>query len=253
MNTVITYIVSQNGQGDFSSLSQAILAVGKRPATRLFIRNGIYREKIYCDAVDLTLCGESRDGVCIVWDDGARQLHADGRQIGTFRSYTAFFTGNHVLVENMTIKNEVGDGYVHGQGIAVAVDARKAEFHNVTILGYQDTLFTGPLPEKERLKEGFLGPKQFAPRVPSAQYYYNCIIGGNVDFVFGGADALFEMCTVLCRGENGGYIAAPSTTVEGIGYVFYRCIIYEEIKGALSIGTTLACQWKVRLFTLLYE
>ena len=52
--------------------------------------------------------------------------------------------------------------------------------------GNQDTLFCAPLPESEREKDGFLGPRKFAPRRPSAQYYQSCEIAGDIDFIFGG-------------------------------------------------------------------
>ena len=44
-------------------------------------------------------------------------------------------------------------------------------FRRVKLLGSQDTLFCAPLPEKEREKDGFLGPRSLAPRKPTAQYY----------------------------------------------------------------------------------
>jgi len=62
----------------------------------------------------------------------------------------------------------MGKGVV---SIAAYVDAEKAVFRRVRLLGNQDTLFCAPLPEAEREKDGFLGPRKFAPRRPSAQYY----------------------------------------------------------------------------------
>lgn len=226
--TAAVYTVAPDGSGDFRYLSDAVSAAAGIPGARLFVRNGVYREKIYCDAVDLTIQGESQTGVRLVWGDGAYHLHGDGRPTGTFRSYTAFFTGGRIRVENMTIENAVGDGAVHGQGIAAAVDARRAVFCHVTLLGHQDTLFTGPLPDHERLPGGFLGPKQYTPRIPSVQYYESCTIAGTVDFIFGGADALFSNCTLCCRGTDTGYIAAPSTAPGRLGYVFYRCTVTSE-------------------------
>lgn len=224
-------VVACDGSGDFASLSEAVAAVRGAQGAELFVRSGVYREKLYCDAADLTIRGEDREGVRLVWADGAKHPHPDGRPTGTFRSYTAFFTGGRIRVENMTIENAAGDGREHGQGIAAAVDAARAAFVNVALLGCQDTLFTGPLPERERIPDGFLGPKQFAPRTPSAQYYENCLIRGDIDFIFGGADALFERCALVCRGRGeavNGYIAAPSTAPGNLGYVFHRCAVRGE-------------------------
>ena len=74
-------------------------------------------------------------------------------------------------MEDLTIANDAGPGSAVGQAIAAYVDAEKAVFRRVRLLGNQDTLFCAPLPEAEREKDGFLGPRKFAPRRPSAQYY----------------------------------------------------------------------------------
>ena len=132
----------------------------------------------------------------IVWGDGGRLPHPDGRPTHTFRSYTAFFRGIELRVRDLTIENDAGPGAKVGQAVAAYVDCSHTLFENVRLLGNQDTLFCAPLPEKEREKDGFLGPGRFAPRRPTAQYYRHCEIAGDIDFIFGGADALFEQCTI---------------------------------------------------------
>lgn len=239
------FTVNSHGGADFASLAMALASIPKDEPVTIKLANGIYREKIYCEHADLAILGENREGTLLVWDDGAFHRNADGGKNGTFRSYTAFFSGGRVRVKNMTIANTAGDGAVHGQAIAAAVDAAEAAFENVALLSCQDTLFTGPLPERERQLNGFLGPKQHASRIPSRQYYKNCYIRGDIDFIFGGADALFEDCTLHChnQGENRkGYIAAPSTQKDGLGYVFFNCDIESEKAPAASFY--LARPWR---------
>ena len=91
-------------------------------------------------------------------------FHRDGRPTHTFRSYTAFFSGETLCVEDMTIENDAGSGAKAGQAVAAYVDSTRAVFRRVKLLGSQDTLFCAPLPEKEREKDGFLGPRGLAPR-----------------------------------------------------------------------------------------
>ena len=79
---------------------------------------------------------------------------------------------------------------------------------NCRLIGSQDTLFTGPLPEKEKEPGGFRGPKEFAPRINGRQYYKNTYICGGVDFIFGSATAYFENCTLESLPEGGGYVTA---------------------------------------------
>ncbi|MEG0752753.1 MAG: pectinesterase family protein, partial [Angelakisella sp.] len=139
--------------------------------------------------------------------------------------------------------NNCGHGYTAGQGIAAAVDAGEVFMQGVTLRGCQDTLYTGPLPPHERLPDGFLGPRQFGERLPSRQHYVDCKIEGTIDFIFGGADALFEDCRILCRDcgrEAVGYIAAPSTPKGGLGYLFLHC----TVEGASTDSFYLARPWR---------
>ena len=107
------------------------------------------------------------------------------------------------------------------------------------LLGNQDTLFCAPLPEKEREKDGFLGPRGLAPRRASAQYYHACEIAGDIDFIFGGADALFEHCT-LRTVDNGlahSWVTAPSGAADGLGFVFWDCDFVSDCPaGSVYLG-----------------
>ena len=217
--------VSQDGSGDFASISEAVLAVPYELEAEICIGPGIYREKLVCEKRALTLRGAGADATTLIFGDGGKLPHPDGRPTHTFRSYTAFFSGGSVTVEDLTIANDAGPGSAVGQAIAAYVDAEKAVFRRVRLLGNQDTLFCAPLPEAEREKDGFLGPRKFAPRRPSAQYYQSCEIAGDIDFIFGGADALFEQC-ILRTVDNHlshSYITAPSGSANGLGFVFWDC------------------------------
>ena len=217
--------VSQDGSGDFASISEAVLAVPYELEAEISIGPGIYREKLVCEKRALTLRGAGADVTTLIFGDGGKLPHPDGRPTHTFRSYTAFFSGGSVTVEDLTIANDAGPGSAVGQAIAAYVDAEKAVFRRVRLLGNQDTLFCAPLPEAEREKDGFLGPRKFALRRPSAQYYQSCEIAGDIDFIFGGADALFEQC-ILRTVDNHlphSYITAPSGSANGLGFVFWDC------------------------------
>lgn len=222
---MLTITVAQDGSGDFASIGEAVLAVPYEIEAEIQIGPGVYREKLACEKRCVTLRGAGADKTRLVWGDGGKFAHSDGRPVHTFRSYTAFFSGEYVAVEDMTIENDAGPGAKAGQAVAAYVDAARARFCRVRLLGNQDTLFCAPLPEAEREKDGFLGPRKLAPRRESAQYYQNCEIAGDIDFIFGGADALFEQCTVrtVDNALPHSYITAPSGGVDGVGFVFWQC------------------------------
>ena len=140
----------------------------------------------------------------------------------------------------MTIKNTAGDGAIRGQAISVYADADICRFENVKITGCQDTLFCAPLPLKERQKNGFVGPREFSPRKKTKQYYKNCEIHGDVDFIFGGADAVFDDCLIQCNNREtkakeraegrfiNGYVTAASGLKDDLGFVFRNCTVKGE-------------------------
>ena len=166
---MLTITVAQDGSGDFASIAEAVLAVPYEEEALVQVGPGLYREKLICEKRCITLRGAGADRTRLVWGDGGKLPHKDGRPTHTFRSYTAFFSGGTLCVEDMTIENDAGPGAQAGQAVAAYVDSARAVFRRVKLLGNQDTLFCAPLPEKEREKDGFLGPRGLAPRRPTAE------------------------------------------------------------------------------------
>ncbi len=152
----------------------------------------------------------------------AKEPHPDGQLRGTFRSYTCLVDGDNVTFRNCSFENTSGKGKDVGQAIALYIDGDNITLENCTLRGHQDTLFIAPLPEKEIIPGGFLGPKQFTPRFQRTVYFKNCLIEGGVDFIFGGGTAYFENCEF--RNVEEGYVFAPSTpaSVE-TGFVATNC------------------------------
>ncbi|MBR2381762.1 MAG: pectin methylesterase [Clostridia bacterium] len=152
----------------------------------------------------------------------AREIHSDGTQRGTFRSYTVLVDGDNVTFKNCVFENTAGKGEDVGQAIALYLDGDDISLENCTLRGHQDTLFLAPLPEKEIIPGGFLGPKQFAERKKRVFLFKNCTIEGGVDFIFGGATAYFEDCEFVS--VEAGYVFAPSTPMDvEVGFVAKNC------------------------------
>lgn len=223
--------------GGFSSVTEALRSIPEENQTpvTIFIAPGRYREKVTVNRPFVTLEGtgnKSADTV-LTFDDYANDMMEDGTKRGTFRSYSVLVDANDVTLKNLTIENASGDSLTHGQAIALYADGDRLVVDSCRLLGHQDTLFTGPLPPKEIQKNGFIGPKQFAPRLHGRQYYKNCYICGDIDFIFGGATAYFENCIIESLRhfpeEEGdapiqGYVTAASTPEEKqYGYVFSNC------------------------------
>ena len=216
---MLSITVGRNGE-DYFHIQEAIDAVPYDTEAEILVSEGVYQEKLFSDKRSLTVRGSGN--VYIVNSDSAREIAENGRKRGTFRSYTAFFSGCRLHLENLTIANGAGTGSDAGQAIALYLDAEDATVEDVRLLGHQDTLFLAPLPETEREKGGFYGPRHLLPRRRTRSVFRRCHIRGSVDFIFGGGDALFEECTIESNGE--GFVAAPSGKRDWTGFVFSRSL-----------------------------
>lgn len=246
--------VSGNGNDrqDFTSVTEALQSIPQdnEELVTICIAPGIYHEKITVDKpfVMLKGMGKGNEETVLTYDDYANLVMEDGSKMGTFRSYSLLVDAHDVTLRNLTIENASGDSATHGQAIALYADGDRIVVDGCRLLGHQDTLFTGPLPPKEMVKDGFIGPKQYAPRINGRQYYKDCYICGDVDFIFGSATAYFENCTIeslrrfpdaltdtKAKSESQsheqkeqiqGYVTAASTPEgQAFGYVFAGCKI----------------------------
>mgnify|MGYP002868609682 CR=1 FL=1 len=216
--------VDSSGKGDFLTIQDAL----KLPDEELYIilKPGIYQGQIFSTKKRIFIQGSGSEKTIITGKIGAKEPFPDGNITGTFRSYTAYFSGESLVLKDLTIENTAGQGTVAGQAVALYASAKFVHCKNVRLCSYQDTLFTAPLPEKERLPGGFRGPEEKLPRIPSVQFYENCYICGTIDFIFGSADSLFEHCTIgIHRTTTECYVTAPSTPKNATGYIFNCCKI----------------------------
>ena len=195
---------------------------------RIRLAPGLYREKVALRRPRTTLQGSGAGETLLAWDDGATDIHPDGVKRGTFRSYTLLVLADGCSVRGLTIRNDAGQRADSGQCIALFADGDGFICEDCQLVSTQDTLFTAPLPPKEVIPGGFLGPTQLLPRKAQRQTYLRCVIKGDVDFIFGGAACWFEDCDIVCvpRADRtpGGYCTAASTPErQKYGYVFRRC------------------------------
>ena len=218
-------MITVSKDGEFTTIQQAVDAA--KSGDEIFIKNGVYKERVEVKTPNLTLIGESAEDTVLDFNYYARMIMPDGIKRGTFRSYTMLVNTDNFACKNMTIKNSAGFGSEVGQAIAVYAEGNNIFFDNCRLIGHQDTLFTGPLPEQEYEKGGFRGPAECAPRIQGKQLYRNCFISGEVDFIFGSAEAYFDGCEIFsynCNKEINGYVTAASTYKDSeTGYVLYNC------------------------------
>lgn len=219
--------VAKDNSGNFNSIQQAVDSIPAGTPETIYIKKGIYKERVEVRKNNISFVGENTDDTIITESYYARMIMPDGSKRGTFRSYTFFVYADNFTASNLTFENAAGFGDEFGQAIAVYAEGDNITFRNCKILGHQDTLFTGPLPMKEKQPGGFTGPTIDGIRRVVHQLYEDCYIAGEIDFIFGSATAYFKNCTLFALNRNqeiNAFYTAPSTYEgQAFGYVFESC------------------------------
>jgi pectinesterase len=220
----------RDGIPHFRSLEQALQAAPLDSSTpwRIVVRPGRYREKLNVVKPNIHLIGTSQDDCVISFDAYSGQTRPDG--VGTWTTFgcaTLTVKAPGFAASNLTIENSfdylsndakppTDPTYTNDpQAVALmlAKGSDRAQLRNVSITGYQDTLFVDA----------------------GRSYFCDCRISGNVDFIFGAGQAVFEMCDVVSRPRRKpnvsphGYITAPSTQLrDSHGLLLLRCKLLRE-------------------------
>ena len=205
-----------------------------RDGDTLVLRPGEYRERVVVHRDGLKIAAE--DGAVLTGSGCAKDRYPDGTEKGTFLSATLMVLGNGVTVENLTIRNDAGDGRKVGQAVAVYAAGDRGVWRNCRFIAHQDTLFCGPVMPAV-LEE--IAPRNNpgvecvpavnnSPLTRSRQYFENCFIQGDVDFIFGPYRCWFEGCTLAMGARGGWYTAANTPEDQPWGLVFHRCMLTGE-------------------------
>ena len=196
------FVVAKDGSGDFFTVQEAINAVPdfrKEGRTTIYIRNGVYKEKLIIPASKINVSLIGAEGAVISGDDYASKPNRFGENMSTSGSASCYIYAPDLICENLTFENTAGRV---GQAVACFVAGDRVIFRNCRFLGNQDTLYN------------------FGKHC--RQYFEDCYIEGTVDFIFGSSTAVFNRCTVHSLSK--GYLTAPSTPQdEAYGYVFIDC------------------------------
>lgn len=199
-------VVAHEGKADYRTVQAALDAIPMHngvPVT-IFIRNGLYREKLYLDSTKdhVTLIGEDALHTILTYDDHPGMISPGGDSIDTRSSHSFLVRGNDFRAENITFRNDAG--FTAGQAVALEVQGDRETFSDCRIIGNQDILFLNS--------------------ESSRQYYTNCYIEGTTDFIFGPATAWFDHCHIHSK-KNSHVTAASTPEGHPYGFVFYECTL----------------------------
>lgn len=213
----LTYVVAQDGSGDYTTVQAAFDAVPSLYTGPITVRvkAGTYYEKVVLKSgkINVTLVGEGAESTILTYDDYAGKV-VDGETLGTYTSYSVAIDADDFVARDITFQNT----YDGSQAVALRVRGDRAAFYDVRMLGFQDTYYT----------HGY-----------GRIYHQNCYIEGTVDFIFGRSIAVFDGCTIHSKRDS-PITAANTEAGYAHGYVFRDAVLTAD-PGVT--GATLGRPW----------
>ncbi|HEY4016613.1 MAG TPA: pectinesterase family protein [Polyangiaceae bacterium] len=185
--------VAFDGSSPFCSVQGALDAIpaNNKTAVAVTVAAGTYHEIIhFASKSNVTLQGADRAATILSAENNSN-LNAST----STRSLVGIDDSSGLVVQTLTIQNTTPQGGSQAEALRLE-GCDECVVRNANILSLQDTL----------LWDGRI-------------YADNCLIAGNVDFVWGGGTAYFNNCEIRDVGEAGWNVQArnPATTY---GYVF---------------------------------
>ncbi len=180
-------IVDQRGKGDFKTIQGAINSLSDSSSTQriIFIKKGVYREKLYIEKSNIVLEGEDKNTTIItaaIARDEWRCEHSDDWGVATIS-----MSGSDITLKNLTISNTYGfDNAGKPDRIIACKNDTISPQKKISYGGHQMALRTF---QTTRLKvincilKAFAGDTVSPWNVTNGMFYFkDCQMEGGVDF-----------------------------------------------------------------------
>jgi polygalacturonase len=201
-------VVSADGSGDFETVQGAIDSVpmGNTTPTTINVCNGFYRELVNVySRNNLLFRGQSRGGTQMGYPNN------NNINPNTHTRMAVKVSANDISFDNLTITNMTSrnPSEVQAEALMIESGASREIFNNCDIDGFQDTIL--------------------ANQVNSRAYFKNCLVQGDVDFIWGGGNLFFTNCEIRYLTRPGGGASfgpnpSPSSSdINSNGFSFVSC------------------------------
>ena len=181
-----TLTVAGDGSGTYKTVQEAVAAASADSAERtiIHIKPGTYRGPIIVpkEKSKLTFEGEDAATTILTWDHNQNEPAPPGSDK---TNPGVQVIADDFRAEQITFQNVSGD---HGQAVALYVDGDRG---------------------RSSATAGCSAGRTRSTPMTGREYYEDCYIEGRVDFIFGGATAVFDHCEI--HSKNGGYVTAART------------------------------------------
>lgn len=193
-------VVDASGKGDFKTIQGAVNSIaGSSPEPRtIFIKNGIYNEKLYIEKNNIVFEGESREGTIIIQSvarDEWRCGHSDDWGVATMN-----VGADDITLKNLTITNNFGFDYQE-KTIHCATSTADNKEQKLRRDGHQMALRTMNATKMKAINCHFkaFGGDTVSPwNVDDGMWYFkDCVMEGGVDFYCPRGWAWAENCEFI--------------------------------------------------------
>lgn len=192
-------VVSTDGKGNFNSIQAAIesLSDSATEPRVIFIKKGIYKEKIYIEKHNIVLEGEDKDGVIItaaIAREEWRCKHADDWGVATLN-----IDGNDITLKNLTVINSFGFDFVKDK--VVSCNDTATPFKTINRTGHQMAVRTMAATRFAAINcvfRSYAGDTMSPWNVKAGAFYFKgCLFEGGVDLYCPRGWAYAEDCKII--------------------------------------------------------
>jgi pectin methylesterase-like acyl-CoA thioesterase len=192
------YTVALDDSGDFCTMQGAVDAVADNDSTRTIIKikKGTYRGVVYIPPAkkNITWLGEDKDTTII----SAFNRETFNPYIDIVKRMVVGADADGFRMYNLTLQNTTPDGGTQGETITHSGQTCIAE--NCNFKSYQNTV----------LSQG-------------QEYFKNCYIEGDTDYICGYGNAYFDKCELKFLTASSPYQTAAGTLNGTNGFFFVDC------------------------------
>jgi pectin methylesterase-like acyl-CoA thioesterase len=225
-----TLYVAQDGSAPYSTIQAAVDAVraGNTMPVTIVISAGTYvgTVDVPADKPKISFVGATGDPADVVITENhyAGMPDPSGNGYGTEGSATMTVEANDTTIDGISVANAY-DPVLHrndpgGQAVALRTTGDRIALYNDRVTGRQDTLYLDTP----------------TPTATARVYVRDTYVAGTVDFIFGGATAVFDHDTI--DSVDGGYVTAANTELDNPhGFLFTNSsFVGEAGKGSVALG-----------------
>ncbi len=200
-------VVDLTGKGDFTSIQDAINSLPENASSQrvIYIRKGVYKEKIFIEKNLISLVGEDKNTTQLVISlarDIWRCENPDDWGVATIN-----LKGNDLVLENLSITNSFGfDNIDHKEGIHIdcSLDSLnhykivKRDGHQMALRSFGTTRLT----VRNCILRAFGGDTVSPWNTDNGMFYFkDCLMEGGVDFYCPRGWAYAENCEFVAHGN----------------------------------------------------